>query len=81
MTNETESENKEIETTPFDRLLKYFKFDHLPEHLQETSRDFSELAHQMAFKAKVERLDVGETMAGLRKLLEAKDCAVRARIK
>lgn len=64
--------------TPFDRILKYFKYEHLPEHLQEVSKDFSELAHQMACRGSE---NVGETMAGLRKLLEAKDCAVRAMIK
>ena len=61
----------------YDRLLKYFKFDHLPPHLQEISKDFSELAHQMAARSG----DVPEVMAGLRKLLEAKDCAVRAQVK
>lgn len=61
----------------FDRILKYFKFDHLPEHLQEVSKDFSELAHQMVVRGG----EGAEVMAGLRKLLEAKDCAVRAIIK
>lgn len=61
----------------FDRILKYFKFDHLPEHLQEVSKDFSELAHQMALRGG----ESAEVIAGLRKLLEAKDCAVRAIIK
>jgi ferritin-like protein len=59
-------------------ILKFFAFKHLPSHLQEISRDFSELAHQMACKG----LDnPSETAAGLRKLLEAKDCAVRAALK
>lgn len=62
----------------FERLLKYFKYDHLPEHLQIISKPFSDLAHKMA---KQGFNDIGETMAGLRKLLEAKDCAVRAQIK
>jgi len=62
----------------FDRILKYFKFEHLPEHLQGVSKDFSELAHQMACRGSE---NIPETMAGLRKLLEAKDCAVRAVIK
>jgi len=54
-------------------LLKYFKWEHLPPHLQEVSRPFGELAHEMA-----DRLDGPELTAGLRKLLEAKDCCVRA---
>lgn len=64
--------------SPYDRILKYFKFDHLPEHLQEISKSFSDLAHEVAER---EGAEIPETMAGLRKLLEAKDCAVRAMIK
>lgn len=57
-------------------ILKYFAFEHLPAHLQEVSKPFCELARQMH-----ETLpSCVETDAGLRKLLEAKDCAVRARL-
>jgi len=62
----------------FDRMLKNFGFKHLPEHLQEISKDFSELAYQMVCRGYD---NIPETMAGLRKLLEAKDCAVRAVLK
>ncbi|WP_435583375.1 hypothetical protein [Amycolatopsis thermoflava] len=54
-------------------LLKYFAWEHLPAHLQAVSRPFGELAELMA-----SRLDGPELTAGLRKLLEAKDCCVRA---
>lgn len=54
-------------------LLLFFKWDHLPPHLQKVSLPFSELAFAMA-----ERLDGPELTTGLRKLLEAKDCMVRA---
>ncbi|MDP2712297.1 MAG: hypothetical protein Q8O56_13855 [Solirubrobacteraceae bacterium] len=54
-------------------LLAHFTYDHLPEHLQGVSRPFCELAHDMAG-----RLDGPECTVGLRKLLEAKDCMVRA---
>ncbi|MEU5442777.1 MULTISPECIES: hypothetical protein [Streptomyces] len=54
-------------------VLQHFQFAHLPEHLQEVSRKFHDLAHQLA-----ETLTGPELTAGLRKLLEAKDCAVRA---
>lgn len=54
-------------------ILPYFKYAHLPEHLEAVSRPFSQLAHQFA-----EQLDGPELTAGLRKLLEAKDCMVRA---
>jgi hypothetical protein len=59
-----------------DYLLQFFAFEHLPEHLQAVSRPFGELAQRI-----VETLpDNPERKAMLRKLLEAKDCAVRALI-
>ncbi|MCY0985990.1 hypothetical protein OV203_02540 [Nannocystis sp. ILAH1] len=59
-----------------DPMLQFFKFEHLPAHLQEDSRPFSELATQI-----IKRLPPNpERDAALRKLLEAKDCAVRARL-
>ena len=54
-------------------ILRFFEFDHLPPHLQEISRPFRELAHCMA-----SQLEGPELTAGLRKLLESKDCMVRA---
>lgn len=55
-------------------LLRYFEYDHLPKPLQLVSLPFHELAHMVA-----EDLPEGpETTTCLRKLLEAKDCAVRA---
>lgn len=54
-------------------LLKFFKSDHLPPKLQAIAGPFGELANAMASK-----LDGPELTAGLRKLLEAKDCCVRA---
>jgi ferritin-like protein len=55
-------------------ILRYFAYEHLPAHLQEISSQFHDLAHDM-----VGRLPEGpETTVCLRKLLEAKDCAVRA---
>lgn len=57
-----------------DRMLQFFQYKHLPEKLADVSRPFCELAHRM-----VEDLPSNaERSAGLRKLLEAKDCAVRA---
>jgi hypothetical protein len=57
-------------------ILKYFEFSHLPEHLQSISRPLGELAQQM----ERDLADGAEKSAGLRKLLEAKDCFVRAKI-
>ncbi|MEU8968151.1 hypothetical protein AB0D11_02550 [Streptomyces monashensis] len=55
-------------------VLRYFEYDHLPEHLQAFSQPFHGLAHGL-----VDHLPDGpELTAGLRKLLEAKDCIVRA---
>lgn len=57
-----------------ERLLEYFKFEHLPEKLQDISLPFYNIAHTMN-----KQLPAGpEKSAGLRKLLEAKDCMVRA---
>lgn len=57
-----------------DRMLQFFAHEHLPAHLQAISRPFSELAHRI-----VDTLPSNpERTVALRKLLEAKDCAVRA---
>lgn len=59
-----------------DYLLQFFTYEHLPENLQAVSRPFAVLAHQI-----VETLPWNpERTTALRKLLEAKDCAVRALI-
>jgi len=55
-------------------ILQYFAFGHLPEPLREVARPFCELAHRLAATLP----GCPETAAGLRKLLEAKDCFVRA---
>lgn len=57
-------------------LLQFFEFKHLPEPLQAVSQPFCELAHRV-----VQTLPRNpERTVALRKLLEAKDCAVRALI-
>lgn len=61
---------------PDDPMLQFFQYSHLPAHLQAISKPFGDLAQQM-----VETLPCNaERSAGLRKLLEAKDCAVRAQL-
>ena len=57
-------------------LLQFFAYGHLPVGLQDVSRPFAELADRMV--ATLPRNQ--ERTAGLRKLLEAKDCAVRAMV-
>ena len=55
-------------------ILKYFAYSHLPEKLQGVSKPIGEMA--VAFDVTLP--DGPEKSAGLRKLLEAKDCFVRA---
>ncbi|MGW6498559.1 hypothetical protein [Nonomuraea angiospora] len=55
-------------------IARYFEYAHLPQHLQAVSKPCHDLAEQMIR----ELPDGPELTAGLRKLLEAKDCFVRA---
>lgn len=55
-------------------IMKFFEYAHLPEKLQAVSKPIGELAKQMDESLP----DGAEKSAGLRKLLEAKDCLVRA---
>lgn len=57
-------------------LLRWFEYEHLPEHLQTTSRKFHALAHGLVD----EIMPNAELTVALRKLLEAKDAAVRAKL-
>jgi len=59
-----------------ERMLKWFEYTHLPAHLQEVSKPFGELAASLC--ASVEAGP--ERTVALRKLLEAKDAAVRAKL-
>lgn len=57
-----------------EHIMQFFAYEHLPAHLQAVSRPFGELAQQI-----VETLPRNpERTVALRKLLEAKDAAVRA---
>ncbi len=56
------------------QILGFFDCEHLPPHLKAVSSPLRDIAHQMT-----ERLPPSaELSAGLRKLLEARDCFVRA---
>lgn len=73
-----------------DRLLQFFEYAHLPAHLQMVSKPFHDLAHALVKGDNVPEagtVTLGgplpanpERTVALRKLLEAKDCAVRALI-
>jgi hypothetical protein len=55
-------------------MLQFFVYAHLPERLRDVSAPFGELADHI-----VQTLPRNpERTVALRKLLEAKDCAVRA---
>lgn len=56
-----------------DRMLQFFQFDHLPERLQEASKPFCYLAQEIVGNYPMNP----ERTVCLRKLLEAKDAAVR----
>lgn len=56
--------------------MKYFDYEHLPEHLQKISQPVHALADEMLR----ELPENEEKYVGMRKLLEAKDCFVRSRL-
>lgn len=57
-------------------ILQFFSFTHLPERLQKISAPFAHMAADI-----VETIQRNpERTVALRKLLEAKDCAVRAEL-
>lgn len=59
-----------------ERMLKWFDWKHLPDDLRSTSKRFYETASFI-----VESIEPGpERTVALRKLLEAKDAAVRAKV-
>lgn len=61
----------EIEKEP---MLQFFEYSHLPEHLKTASEPFCALAVSIVRSCPRNP----ERSAALRKLLEAKDCAVRS---
>lgn len=64
------------EPQPVDHILQFFAFGHLPPHLMKVSEPFAKLADTI-----VETLPRNpERTVALRKLLEAKDAAVRAAV-
>lgn len=59
-----------------DRMMRWFEYAHLPEHLQTVSKPFCVLAEWVESNL----LAGPERTVTLRKLLEAKDAAVRTAI-
>lgn len=60
---------------PPDSMLKHFKYDHLKGIAQETSKPFYDHA---VWLSQMWVMDERERQVSLRKLLEAKDAAVRS---
>ncbi len=61
---------------PISHVLQFFAYDHLPTDLQTVSAQFHELAYFL-----VDVLPANpELTVSLRKLLESKDAAVRAKV-
>ena len=76
MKGQIEALKSKAESAPAERMLKWFAYSHLPEHLQQISAPFGELAIHIT-----EAVVPGpERTVALRKLLEAKDAAVRAKL-
>lgn len=71
-----------------EHILQFFAYDHLPPRLAAISAPFSQLAHAIALgdnAAEAGNVTLGQALprnpertVALRKLLEAKDAAVRA---
>lgn len=57
-------------------MRKFFTYKHLPPHLQAISAPICDVALELDKTLP----DSAEKSAGLRKLLEAKDCMVRAAV-
>ncbi|HEU4656320.1 MAG TPA: hypothetical protein VFR97_02290 [Capillimicrobium sp.] len=67
--------NRELHPSE-EALLRFFEAAHLPDRLRRVSEPFAVLAAHIINSAPPS----AETTTALRKLLEAKDCAVRAAI-
>lgn len=76
MTDDTKETPRVVRTRPPEWLEQFFAHDHLPPHLAAISRPFADLAREViaSLPSNPER-----TIA-LRRLLDAKDAAVRALI-
>ena len=61
---------------PPEHILQFFAYEHLPPHLREVSEPFAKMADMLVATL----LWNPERTVALRKLLEAKDAAVRAKL-
>lgn len=75
MADELRAQLQKHEQAP-EPIMQFFAYEHLPLNLQTASKPFCVLANQLV--AELPRS--AERTVALRKLLESKDAAVRARI-
>ena len=61
---------------PMASILRFFTYEHLPAHLQAASEPFCRLAYDLAATYESDP----ELTVALRKLLEAKDAAMRVAV-
>ena len=72
--NENQKDQTFGEKQPAEHIMQFFAWEHLPPHLQQISQPFAAMAESI-----VDSLPRNpERTVALRKLLEAKDAAVRA---
>lgn len=71
-----EQTNHIVKASDVDPLMQFFAYDHLPVHLQVISKPFGQFADWIVTTLPRNP----ERTVALRKLLEAKDCAVRAKL-
>lgn len=69
-----------LELYNFFPILRYFEYSHLPMHIQYIPESFKSIAFCLATTSIRHDKNLQETEAGLRKLLEAKDCFVRSNL-
>ena len=70
-----------VDFNSIEHILQFFEYEHLPAHLQDISRPFCVLAKGLVSDSELIGLPRNpERTVALRKLLEAKDAAVRARL-
>ena len=66
---------KRLVTWEMERMSQWFRYDHLPGHLQPISKIFHDAAKELCTNLPY---STAERATALRKLLEGKDAAVRA---
>lgn len=64
-------------TPAYERIIRYFQYGHLREPLRSVSKEVADVAERLLAMLPENNAEV---TAGLRKLLEAKDCFVRAKL-